>query len=192
MFIRSRRTLVASAVAGLACLAAALPAAAQNYPTRPITMIVPWGAGGGTDAVARIVAPAGEFIGAQTPEEIALSVLTSVVAARRGREPAAPAAQADLTGSMASPASSAPQSSAAASAAMATSCCSTPAATEPKEATKTKALAPVAASACCGGSKQAAGQAAATATDAVPSRTVEPALALAAVPASAKSSCCGG
>ena len=56
MFNRSRRTLVASAVAGLACLAAALPAAAQNYPTRPITMIVPWGAGGGTDAVARIVA----------------------------------------------------------------------------------------------------------------------------------------
>jgi xanthine dehydrogenase accessory factor len=38
-------------------------------------------------AVARIVAPAGEFIGAQTPEEIALSVLTSVVAARRGRDP---------------------------------------------------------------------------------------------------------
>jgi xanthine dehydrogenase accessory factor len=39
-------------------------------------------------AVARIVAPAGEFIGAQTPEEIALSVLTSVVAARRGRQQA--------------------------------------------------------------------------------------------------------
>ena len=56
MFNRSRRTLVASAGAGLACLAAALPAAAQNYPVRPITMIVPWGAGGGTDAVARIVA----------------------------------------------------------------------------------------------------------------------------------------
>jgi len=53
MFNRSRRTLVASAVAGLACLAAALPASAQNYPVRPITMIVPWGAGGGTDAVAR-------------------------------------------------------------------------------------------------------------------------------------------
>jgi xanthine dehydrogenase accessory factor len=44
-------------------------------------------------AVARIVAPAGEFIGAQTPEEIALSVLTSVVAARRGREPQAVSAQ---------------------------------------------------------------------------------------------------
>ncbi|MEY4757746.1 MAG: hypothetical protein RJA34_2644 [Pseudomonadota bacterium] len=39
------------------------------------------------EAVSRIVAPAGEFIGAQTPEEIALSVLTSVVAARRGRLP---------------------------------------------------------------------------------------------------------
>jgi xanthine dehydrogenase accessory factor len=38
-------------------------------------------------AVARIVAPAGESIGAQTPEEIALSALTSVVAARRRRDP---------------------------------------------------------------------------------------------------------
>ncbi len=25
---------------------------AQNYPSRPITLIVPWGAGGGTDATA--------------------------------------------------------------------------------------------------------------------------------------------
>ena len=56
MFNRSRRSLVASAVAGLTFLAAAVPAVAQNYPVRPITMIVPWGAGGGTDAVARIVA----------------------------------------------------------------------------------------------------------------------------------------
>ena len=29
---------------------------AQSYPSRPITMVVPWGAGGGTDATARIVA----------------------------------------------------------------------------------------------------------------------------------------
>ena len=35
-------------------------------------------------AVAAIVAPAGQPIGAQTPEEIALSVLAAVVAARRG------------------------------------------------------------------------------------------------------------
>lgn len=43
-------------------------------------------------AVAAIVAPAGQAIGAQTPEEIALSVLAAVVAARRGQTAAAPAA----------------------------------------------------------------------------------------------------
>src|SRR5690606_5813850 len=41
-------------------LAAALGAAACGsdapYPSRPITMVVPWGAGGGTDAVARVMA----------------------------------------------------------------------------------------------------------------------------------------
>lgn len=42
-------------------------------------------AGSDASAVADIVAPAGLEIGAQTPEEIALSVLASVVAARRGR-----------------------------------------------------------------------------------------------------------
>lgn len=39
-------------------------------------------------AVEAIVAPAGEPIGAQTPEEIALAVLATVVAARRGAGPA--------------------------------------------------------------------------------------------------------
>ena len=41
-------------------------------------------AGEDVQAVAAIVAPAGQAIGAQTPEEIALSVLAAVVAARRG------------------------------------------------------------------------------------------------------------
>src|SRR5438128_347939 len=52
---RTRRTWLAAALATLTLGATALPAAAQNYPSRPITMIVPWGAGGGTDATARII-----------------------------------------------------------------------------------------------------------------------------------------
>jgi tripartite-type tricarboxylate transporter receptor subunit TctC len=55
MFTHSRRSLLAGALAALALVASALPAAAQNYPSRPITLIVPWGAGGGTDATARII-----------------------------------------------------------------------------------------------------------------------------------------
>ena len=53
MFTCSRRSLLA--MAALALAASALPASAQNYPSRPITLIVPWGAGGGTDATARIL-----------------------------------------------------------------------------------------------------------------------------------------
>ena len=54
----SRRAFAARTAAVVACLtltAAALPALAQGYPTRPVTLIVPWGAGGGTDATARII-----------------------------------------------------------------------------------------------------------------------------------------
>lgn len=47
-------------------------------------------AGEARDAVDAIVAPAGQPIGAQTPEEIALSVLAAVVAARRGTPVAQP------------------------------------------------------------------------------------------------------
>lgn len=54
-------------------------------------------AGEDAAAVAAIVAPAGQPIGAQTPAEIALSVLAAVVAARRGAEVVAsvPAAAAE-------------------------------------------------------------------------------------------------
>ncbi len=48
-------------------------------------------AGQDAAAVRAIVAPAGQSIGAQTPEEIALSVLAAVVAARRGAAQTAPA-----------------------------------------------------------------------------------------------------
>jgi tripartite-type tricarboxylate transporter receptor subunit TctC len=47
------RTLVAACAALLAITA---PVAAQNYPSRPITVIVPFPAGGPSDVVARIVA----------------------------------------------------------------------------------------------------------------------------------------
>lgn len=50
-----RRTLLCTALA-FASAAVTVPAMAQSaYPERPIQMIVPWGAGGGTDAVARII-----------------------------------------------------------------------------------------------------------------------------------------
>lgn len=51
----TRRT-VSAALAGLAWTSATGAFAQAAYPDRPITMIVPWGAGGGTDAVARIIA----------------------------------------------------------------------------------------------------------------------------------------
>jgi tripartite-type tricarboxylate transporter receptor subunit TctC len=55
MFKRSRRSLLAATSLALALSAASWSASAQNYPSRPISLIVPWGAGGGTDATARII-----------------------------------------------------------------------------------------------------------------------------------------
>jgi xanthine dehydrogenase accessory factor len=127
-------------------------------------------------AVARIVAPAGEFIGAQTPEEIALSVLSSVVAARRGREPQA-----------ATPIAATSFASASASVALA----------QPAASAQAVVSTPQAASTCCGGAKKAATvQAAAHSVSSLaPAASAEPVPALAPVAlvaVSAKSSCCGG
>ncbi|MET0169161.1 MAG: tripartite tricarboxylate transporter substrate-binding protein, partial [Aliihoeflea sp.] len=41
--------------AALAASVWSIPHAAAQYPDRPLTLIVPWGAGGGTDAAARII-----------------------------------------------------------------------------------------------------------------------------------------
>lgn len=53
----SRRGVLAGAAAAGAAGLIAKPAIAQaKYPTRPVTLVCPWGAGGGTDAVVRIIA----------------------------------------------------------------------------------------------------------------------------------------
>src|SRR6266480_594221 len=48
----SRRSIIM----GLLAATAARNAAAQSYPNRPITLLVPWSPGGSTDILARIVA----------------------------------------------------------------------------------------------------------------------------------------
>lgn len=55
-FIDRRSVLKGAAAAGAASLIAAPAIAQAKYPSRPLTLICPWGAGGGTDATARIVA----------------------------------------------------------------------------------------------------------------------------------------
>jgi tripartite-type tricarboxylate transporter receptor subunit TctC len=47
---------IQGALVALLLAVASLPATAQTYPTRPITMIVPYPAGGPSDVVARIMA----------------------------------------------------------------------------------------------------------------------------------------
>ena len=50
-----RHRIVALA-AGLIGLSFAVPATAQDYPTRPVKIVVPYAAGGGTDALTRFIA----------------------------------------------------------------------------------------------------------------------------------------
>jgi len=53
-----RKGMLAGVVAAAAL--AAVPALSQDYPNRPVTMIVPWAAGGGTDILVRALTPAME------------------------------------------------------------------------------------------------------------------------------------
>src|ERR1700749_5069933 len=50
------RKLISALALTLVAASAVAPASAQTFPSRPITMIVPFSAGGPTDVTARIVA----------------------------------------------------------------------------------------------------------------------------------------
>ncbi|HKN09514.1 MAG TPA: tripartite tricarboxylate transporter substrate-binding protein, partial [Pseudomonadota bacterium] len=56
MFGRFRASVLACALASIVILAH--PLAAQQFPVRPVTIIVPSTAGGGTDIIARIIGDA--------------------------------------------------------------------------------------------------------------------------------------
>lgn len=60
----NRRLFARAALITSALVSAAAPALAQNYPTKPVTVIVPFAAGGGSDNIARpVVAKLGERSG---------------------------------------------------------------------------------------------------------------------------------
>ncbi|HWF94741.1 MAG TPA: tripartite tricarboxylate transporter substrate binding protein, partial [Xanthobacteraceae bacterium] len=63
--IRAVATPIGALMAVLLVALAAMPAAAQDWPARPVTMVVPFAAGSGSDILGRIIGPRlGEHLGA--------------------------------------------------------------------------------------------------------------------------------
>jgi tripartite-type tricarboxylate transporter receptor subunit TctC len=52
-----RRRSVLSGVAGVAAAALATPAVSQQFPSKPVRLVVPYSPGGGADTTARLIAP---------------------------------------------------------------------------------------------------------------------------------------
>ena len=94
---RSLKAVKMSASLALLVLSAAGLAAAQDYPSRPITLIVPYAAGGGNDLMARIAA--------EKMSKLSASMSSSRIAA--AREAASPLARSPRPSPMATRSASA-------------------------------------------------------------------------------------
>ncbi len=57
-FRQIRRAVIAGTIATLGLAATVGQATAQDYPTKPVTLIIPYGAGGSTDTMGRVFANA--------------------------------------------------------------------------------------------------------------------------------------
>jgi tripartite-type tricarboxylate transporter receptor subunit TctC len=78
--------MIAAMIAAVAALAFTGPAAAQTFPARPVTMIVPYSAGGPTDTIARVI---GERMARSLGQNVVIENITgasgTIAAARVAR-----------------------------------------------------------------------------------------------------------